>query len=101
MRAMVRVELEVKSSGQLDDVDKVLLTLKQLLLGTFITSTFFMEDGKFDMTQNNSVCVNHFQIVSSTLHCIMMCGSTLYVGMVPKNGGHIKSAQMTLRKCLR
>ena len=29
-------------------------------------------------------------------------GSTPYVGMAPeKNGGHIKSAQMTRSKCLR
>ena len=32
---------------------------------------------------------------------IMAYGSTPYVGMVPKkNGGHIKSAQMTRSKCL-
>ena len=34
--------------------------------------------------------------------CIMAYGSTPYVGMTPKkNGGHIKSAQMTRSKCLR
>ena len=33
---------------------------------------------------------------------IMVCGSTQYVGMArEKNGGHIKSAQMTRLKCLR
>ena len=33
---------------------------------------------------------------------IMAYGSTPYVGMAPKkNGGHIKSAQMTCLKCLR
>ena len=33
---------------------------------------------------------------------IMAYGSTPYVGMIPeKNGGHIKSAQMTRSKCLR
>jgi len=33
---------------------------------------------------------------------IMAYGSTPYVGMTPKkNGGHIKSAQMTRSKCLR
>ena len=33
---------------------------------------------------------------------IMAYGSTPYVGMAPKkNGGHIKSAQMTRLKCLR
>ena len=32
----------------------------------------------------------------------MVYGSTPYVGMAPKkNGGHIKSAQMTRSKCLR
>ena len=32
--------------------------------------------------------------------CIMAYGSTPYVGMTPKkNGGHIKSAQMTCSKC--
>ena len=32
--------------------------------------------------------------------CIMACGSIPYVGMTPKNGGNIKSAQMTRSKCL-
>ena len=33
---------------------------------------------------------------------IMAYGSTPYVGMTPKkNGGHIKSAQMTRSKCLQ
>ena len=33
---------------------------------------------------------------------IMAYGSTAYVGTAPKkNGGHIKSAQMTRMKCLR
>ena len=33
---------------------------------------------------------------------IMAYGSMPYVGMAPKkNGGHIKSAQMTRSKCLR
>ena len=35
-------------------------------------------------------------------HTIMAYGSTPYVEMTPKkNGGHIKSAQMTRSKCLR
>ena len=39
---------------------------------------------------------------SSGLCIIMTYGSTPYVGMAPKkNGGHIKSAQMTRSKYLR
>ena len=42
-------------------------------------------------------------IENSFLHyTIMAYGSTPYVGMAPKkNGGHIKSAQITRSKCLR
>ena len=42
----------------------------------------------------------YYDIFSGKL--IMAYGSTPYVGMAPKkNGGHIKSAQMTRSKCLR
>ena len=41
-------------------------------------------------------------VVVTLPNIIMAYGSTPYVGMTPKkNGGHIKSAQMTRSKCLR
>ena len=44
----------------------------------------------------------NFSILSAQNELIMAYGSTPYVEMTPKkNGGHIKSAQMTRSKCLR
>ena len=41
-------------------------------------------------------------LTAPSRYVIMAYGSTPYVGMAPKkNGGHIKSAQMTRSKCLR
>ena len=63
--------------------------------------------GHFSMPQNcllgatdlSTLCLQDMK--QSYMH-IMAYGSTPYVGMTPKkNGGHIKSAQMTRSKCLQ
>ena len=47
-------------------------------------------------------CSTYVQVGEIQARYIMVYGSTPYVGMTPKkNGGNIKSAQMTHSKCLR